>query len=386
MSSPGFCSWRRRATWWLTVAFLLGESLHAAIAVGDPEQKVVQELGAPTGVMTAGSRKRLSYPHGVITLVEGKVSALDDKMAAWLQTRAEGGVISEPPPSAVPPVKAPEPKAPAPKMSNAAALALTPGPTVQWPLSERMFASASGYFSGPMRQAWAAELQKDKEENGDPAANATYPAGSQKAFLYVPKGYDGTKPVGLYIDVRPENVGLLPPGYDVVCNDQRMIWVSAHGSGNDQSTARRCALALDALATAKKSFRIDERRIFVGGFSGGGAVASRLLVLYPDQFRGAVISARGVYLQPVRTEDRRVWPSHFPFLKPEDFRAVSGRGLRVAFVSGANDFNYPHVMRCVPQWNELGFTAKAYDIPGMPHMDAPPDAFATALGWVDGKR
>ena len=48
----------------------------------------------------------------------------------------------------------------------------------------------------------------------------------------------------------------------------------------------RQALALDAVHNMRKRYNVEDDRVFVSGFSGGGLVASQLIHGFPDVFHG----------------------------------------------------------------------------------------------------
>jgi len=50
-------------------------------------------------------------------------------------------------------------------------------------------------------------------------------------------------------------------------------------------------LALLGLAGAQARLEVDPARVYIGGFSGGGRVASRIAAGYPDLFRGGIFVA-----------------------------------------------------------------------------------------------
>ncbi|PTX91149.1 hypothetical protein [Opitutus sp. ER46] len=365
----------------------------ADVALGDSEAQVLAELGAPTGSIVAGPRKRLTFPQGAITFRDGKVAEFDRAMAEWLERRRRGEPSSTP---------ATAPESPEP-LSNSALLApaatrrgarpeplLQPlgapavGIVPQLRLTTRLHSNLAGYFTGDARRAWAAYAAQDKTEPVEPALALEYAPGTQAAFLYVPPAYTGREAFGVCVDVRPVAAGGFPREYAAVCDERRLIWVSPYRAGNDAHSVRRCLLALDALTTVRQLYRIDERRIYAGGFSGGAMIAAELALLFPELFRGAVIRSRGVYLLPVRTADHRRWASELPFLAEPQLRLLAGSGLRIAFVSGTRDPNFVHVQRSVTQWNELGFATKGFEVPELGHDETPAATFAEALRWLDG--
>jgi len=99
-------------------------------------------------------------------------------------------------------------------------------------------------------------------------------------------------PCGVLVWIHPWDDARAPRDWAPVLGAARVIYVAADRSGNDQPVLdRRAPLALFGLEGARSRFAIDPERTWVGGFSGGGRVASRLAIAYPDLFAGAVLVA-----------------------------------------------------------------------------------------------
>ena len=68
---------------------------------------------------------------------------------------------------------------------------------------------------------------------------------------------------------------------------------------------------------------------------------------------------------------------------------VRDRGLRWAFMTGDQDFNHGHILSTAPTWLDMGFDARVFDVPGMPHdLSAPPelpDWLDAAFQWLEGR-
>ena len=111
--------------------------------------------------------------------------------------------------------------------------------------------------------------------------------------VYVPKSYDGSKPYGVLVWVHPGDQADLPYGWNYALDDHTLIYVSAFNSGNNRVADQRMALALTGLANVLAQYNVDRSRIYVGGFSGGGRIASRLAANYAEVFSGAIYVAGG---------------------------------------------------------------------------------------------
>ena len=73
----------------LVIPVVLVQAVHAEVKVGSSRQEVVSAFGEPSGVMTSGKEEVLSYPGGMIVIVDGKVSSMDKDFSQRLESRKE---------------------------------------------------------------------------------------------------------------------------------------------------------------------------------------------------------------------------------------------------------------------------------------------------------
>lgn len=110
--------------------------------------------------------------------------------------------------------------------------------------------------------------------------------------LYVPESVDPTKPTSLMVllhgcEANHASQVNQPGMQKQFGEDLQRIIVSPLGRGPTGFYSDLSELdVLDVLADAKASFKIDEDRVFIGGYSMGGYGAARLAALYPDLFAG----------------------------------------------------------------------------------------------------
>ncbi|VGO17231.1 hypothetical protein PDESU_05827 [Pontiella desulfatans] len=194
-------------------------------------------------------------------------------------------------------------------------------------------------------------------------------------FAYCPEEYTGEEKLGVYIHISPGNKGVSPkPGYQAMMDKHRLVYASPNGAGNKESDMRRCALALDTLAQLRKDFNIDERRVYIGGTSGGGAESTIATFLYPGDFRAAFNSVRSFSLTS---------STCLPFADEGDIDDVQDHGQPYAFISGPGDFNYKYMPRTVQSFEEHDFVVRFFDIPDMKHQMASPETFDQVIRWVE---
>ncbi len=110
--------------------------------------------------------------------------------------------------------------------------------------------------------------------------------------VYVPDAPPPPAGYGLVVFVAPWDDPTKPRTWQLPLDRHGLVFVSARNSGNDQPVLdRRLPLALLAYENVRARYPIDARRVYVMGFSGGGRVAERAALAYPDVFRGAILAA-----------------------------------------------------------------------------------------------
>lgn len=137
----------------------------------------------------------------------------------------------------------------------------------------------------------AAKVQSALAHSGEHLSAQSIDLAAEHFLLYVPprapsEGY------ALLTFVPPWDEAQLPQGWATVLDRYGVIFVTAPRSGNDADPlGRREPLALLAAWNVMQRYRVDPRRVYVGGFSGGSRMALRLALAYPDLFRGVLLNA-----------------------------------------------------------------------------------------------
>ncbi|HEV7122047.1 MAG TPA: PHB depolymerase family esterase [Rhodanobacter sp.] len=150
--------------------------------------------------------------------------------------------------------------------------------------------------------------------------------GQQRFSLYVP-GHAPPAGYALLVFVPPWNSATVPSGWKAPLDRHGMIYVSAANSGNAADVLdRRVPLALLAAWNIMQRYRVDPRRVYVGGLSGGSRVAERIALGYPDLFGGALLIAGS---DPVGTAQLAV--------PPVDLFRRFQQGTKLVYLTGQND-------------------------------------------------
>jgi tetratricopeptide (TPR) repeat protein len=205
--------------------------------------------------------------------------------------------------------------------------------------------------------------------------------------VYVPSSYDPDVVHALFVWVSPTPFGGTErPETWKMLDERGVLWIGANRSGNDRSRWDRTGLALDAAEAMLRLYRIDLSRVWVGGYSGGGRVASGLALLYPQVFRGGLFVMGCDFYRdlPVSHVPGASWPASFR--APAGLRVLR-REHRFVILTGSRDFNLSRSRAVHEAYLDEGFRhAVLLEVPGVSHYDAVPiEAWARALGFLEGR-
>lgn len=236
----------------------------------------------------------------------------------------------------------------------------------------------------------AAMLQRLAPGGGPVPADRTVELATESYFVYVPESYAPERPHGLLVWVSPTDDGAVRrPELRAELAARRLIWIAAERSGNERAGLDRHALALAAAAAAPRRWSIDPERVFVGGYSGGGRVASQLALLWPERFRGGLFVMGCNWYAPLAVpgEPGRRWRPSFP-APDRGQRRLLLRHRRFAFVTAEGDFNRDQTRATEAAARRDGFRRTIYlEAPGGDHVTPLPiDIWRRALAALDGER
>jgi predicted esterase len=202
--------------------------------------------------------------------------------------------------------------------------------------------------------------------------------------VHVPRDYDPDVPLGLLVFVSAGNGASM--GYWVkAVEGHQMIFVSPLKAGNSESpVGRRMPLALDAVYNLGGIYSIDPERIYISGFSGGGRLASRLAIAFPDIFTGGIFMCGCNYYRTHELDGGRYWPPGISLNSRSLFNKARVNS-RLVFLTGSKDSNQDQTKVYQKRFRGDGFKHTVYvEVPGMGHSSAPPEKYMTgSLEWLD---
>ena len=199
----------------------------------------------------------------------------------------------------------------------------------------------------------------------------------EKFAVYVParEPPDG---YSLLVFVPPWPQAEVPRKWISTLDRHGTIYVSAANSGNEADVLdRRDPLAVLAAYNIMRRYRVDSRRVYVGGFSGGSRVALRVALGYPDVFTGVLLDAGS---DPIGSAE-------IP-LPPADLFRRFQEGTRLVYVTGSRDEPRQQMDTASQQslegWCVLDMTT--VDMPWTTHDLAPAGALDSALRALEDRK
>lgn len=185
---------------------------------------------------------------------------------------------------------------------------------------------------------------------------------SQTYYLYLPKGYIPTKKWPLFIGIHGymadgnQAMDLWrgfadPEGFILVCPSFKEGYQRL-----EYATDNRM---IDIIKELEKEFQIDEKKVFMAGFSGGAQFTHRFALRHPEYINSAIVLAAGSY----------------------DYPANSASAKRIKFLVGvgANDSERLEITKkFAEQLKNNGYQVKFEIFPNVGH-EAPPAAKQLAI-------
>ena len=187
--------------------------------------------------------------------------------------------------------------------------------------------------------------------------------------VYVPASYSPERPAGLLVYVSPSPFGEIPRDWKSVLDEYNLIWISANNSGNRELVSRRVLFAIVGPTAVKRDYKVDDERVYVSGFSGGGKTASMVAIDHADIFIGAIYNCGVEPWQvdkPLMIEQIRV--NHY------------------VFVTGEFDQALESTKRVYRAYKKAGIEhSKLMVIRNMPHQNPDGHDFAKAIRYLDSR-
>jgi predicted esterase len=174
---------------------------------------------------------------------------------------------------------------------------------------------------------------------------------------------------GVLVFVKSNDSGELPGNWAAELDHQNLIWVAAEDFGNDRPSAQRVLAALAGLKLMESTGAIDAKRLYIGGVSGGGRIASQVITRFPQHFSG------GLYIVGADFWAETEEPSKSRFA-----------ANRYVFITGNHDFNQRDMRRVFAKYQRAGATnSLLMDLPGLGHEYPNAEQLGQAIDFLDAR-
>lgn len=206
-------------------------------------------------------------------------------------------------------------------------------------------------------------------------------------LVHVPKDYDRNVSYGLVVFLSAGGAAGPQADWQPLLAKRRLIWASPDKAGNSEDAyCLRIPKALDAVYNLGGAYTLDDQRIYVSGFSGGGRAASRTALGYPDVFAGGIFFCGVDYFRnvPVAGKAGSFWPASCAVGSKALGATAMGSG-RYVLVTGTKDSNEGNTKDIFAAFRADGFKHVALvDTPDMGHTSAiDAEKFEGCLKFLD---
>lgn len=198
------------------------------------------------------------------------------------------------------------------------------------------------------------------------AASLAYTIDPDRRVTFHVRVPSGAAPHGVLVFVSPRDDAAPREGWAEVFERRNLVWIAAEDFGNDKRTSQRVLVALMALKHLQRTLTLDRDRLYIGGMSGGGRVASQALARFPGFFSGALCIVGADYVTP------------------ESALVQELATKRVVFMTGDGDFNRREMRRVYSRFLDVGVAqSHLMDLDYFDHQYPDAEQLDAALGLLD---
>ncbi len=217
------------------------------------------------------------------------------------------------------------------------------------------------------------------------SAEPNYDLADESFEVTIPSTYRDDQSWGLLVWVSPGPECRLPPAYYPLLARHKLLVAGPNKAHNERASWIRVGLAIDAASNMQRQYRLDDRRIYIGGLSGGGRISSITAGTHPQLFHGGYYVIGCNFYRDVAVPDQpgRMWPGSFKLPAGNLLADVRTRSRHI-LLTGDTDANMPEMKAYSAEFARDGFKHVHYlQVPGMGHTFPPTDWFEKGLVLLD---
>jgi hypothetical protein len=208
-------------------------------------------------------------------------------------------------------------------------------------------------------------------------------------FVHVPYTYTIASDYGLVVYIHPgDQISSEPDGWPDVLDHRRLLFIAPLNAGNEQAATRRLGLAVLAAEGMMQRYRINPKRVYASGWSGGGRIAGMLGFFQADVFHATIQSCGADFYTSVpHVSANAQWGTDaapYGLFTATQSEIDQARHVRFTLITGINDFRHGNILDLYNGgFAKFGFQAKLFDIPGMGHDTANAATLGAALDYIE---
>ena len=206
---------------------------------------------------------------------------------------------------------------------------------------------------------------------------------TEQFYVWVPKMYQNDGSWGLIVYMSPSNLTGLPPEWEKYLKANKLVLISPQGVGNGTRESRRLGMGVLAALEMETKYRLDTRRVYAAGLSGGARAAGYLGFVQNDIFHGTIQDCGADFYRKL-TWKKGKDPEYGNVIRASAAEIQNTRmNCKFCFITGKGDFRYGEINDIYEQgYQPEGFMCKLIDVPGMGHTDCPGKYLQQALDYL----
>ena len=210
------------------------------------------------------------------------------------------------------------------------------------------------------------------------------PLKSAQYFLHIPAGYDGRQSYGLITFINASARMELPAGWEPVLEEKKLIFVAPLNAGNELPTGVRLGLGVAGAQAVMRDYKIDPKRVYASGFSGGARCATHLGYYGSDMFSGVIALCGADFHEAVpRKEATAEGPYGFLSASPNEVRDAKRKGC-FAIITGETDWRRGNIADVFHGgYEKQKFHARLWEVPGLGHAICGPETLKEAVEFLE---
>ncbi len=216
----------------------------------------------------------------------------------------------------------------------------------------------------------------DMGRNGQDPEN---PSIKPTLLVYVPKGYvsDGTWGL-LVFDAYWDKFGI-PSGWKPICAKRKLLLAVVQDAGNKHHDFWRQAMIAKAYMEMHAKYKLNRKRIYLVGFSGGSRMASVAAVLFSEVYKGEISNCCADY--PVLVPPQNNVEG---FTVAPRYLRLARQRVRFFLFTGTKDLCEQDTILAYHHLKSMGFKyVTLFDQPGAEHTQMSLENFNRGLDFLD---